>query len=174
MGLFRPLNRGLTLAFSASWALGPKAHCGQARPGLGHPHRHEGEWDTHPSALRDKSIPLWERRTEGRWANSARISPQAEPEDRLSPAQLPKDLRHPSLDPARLRVQVHNSAIQTPQPLVRTQGRLRNKCRCHKPPAANGGWGWGQASPFRVWGQGAWVPSHSRAAGLDPQSLGPK
>lgn len=36
MGLFRPLNRGLTLAFSASWALGPEAHCGQARPGLGH------------------------------------------------------------------------------------------------------------------------------------------
>nr|KAF6349167.1 hypothetical protein mMyoMyo1_011723 [Myotis myotis] len=89
-----------------------------ARPGTsrGYPHRHKGEWDTQPSALKDKGIPLWERRIEGRWANSARICPWAEPAGRPSPAQLQQDLRHPALDPARLRVQVHNSAIQPPSP----------------------------------------------------------
>lgn len=36
MGLFRPLNRGQTLEFSASWALGPKPTGNRHQPGLGH------------------------------------------------------------------------------------------------------------------------------------------
>lgn len=71
MGLSRPLNRGRTSEFSASWALGPEAHRGQAparpRTSREHPHGHKGEWDT-PLCPQDKGIPLWESRPEGRWA----------------------------------------------------------------------------------------------------------
>lgn len=78
MGLFRPLNRGQTLEFSASWALGPKPTGNRHQPGLGHLgdiHTDTKVNGTHPSALKDKGIPVWERRTEGRWANSARVCP---------------------------------------------------------------------------------------------------
>lgn len=142
MGLFRPLNRGQTLEFSASWALGPEAHRGQApaRPGTsrGHPHRHKGEWDTPLCPQGQGHSPLGEKDGGPTLRGSARrLNLQTDP-----PQPAPKDLRHPSLDPARLRGHSTTGPSNPPPPHPRPSQDTRKALeQMQMPQTSRSQWG---------------------------------
>lgn len=107
--------------------LGPEAHCGQARPGLGHlgdiltDTKVNGTHTPLPSRTRAFPSGREGLRADGPTLQGSApgLNLQADP-----PSPAPTGPEHPALGPARLRVQVHNSAIQPPAPSQATRKAL--------------------------------------------------
>lgn len=158
-GPSKPLNTGKA---PGTWVLRPQStFCGQEPAGAGtiiglsrQSQRETRPWNHPHPQLRHLTKGF------GQMDQPSKYLPRStRPAPKGLPAPLP---RTPGSCPWILPgpVRVRTSAIQIPQPPMRT-GRFWNRWGCHRPPAAQGRMG-----PFKVRDGEPGSPSHSRAGGL--------